>query len=166
MPENTQPLKFSSRDRTELLKHGLPGGFLFMSIFLLFGAISEPNTSAWGFFAFFLICFLIVAAWTRSIKFVTLENGHFLISNLRETISVPISHLCRVEANRDTKTPSIVLHFSPTTAFGNRVRIIPPNKLFNSDDFERTVAILFDTVVANGYHPTALPVQRLKGPLH
>ena len=164
MPEKTPPPKFSSRDRTAFVKFLSPAAILIPTIigFTLLASTKEP-----GFLIFavaWLAGLIAVISWVRPIKLVTLEGDHFLISDFRTTISVPTSHLCRVEADRHNRTPTILLHFSPTTTFGSGVRMVPSKMLFNSDDYERTVAFLFDMVVANGYHPTALPVQRLKPP--
>lgn len=162
MPESTQPLIFSSRSRTELTKFVVPGGMLLFSTILLFAAASKNTEFTWHFAVIWIAATFAIIAGARPIKLLTLEDGCFLISDFRKSISVPISHLCRVDPTRNN---GVELHFSPTTAFGSPIRIFPPTKLFNADDYERVVACLFDTVVANGYHPTALPVQRLKRPL-
>ena len=156
------PIKLSSRDRTQLVKFAAPAVALFPTVFWvsLLASIKEPVLLI--FAGASLACLFVEISWVRPIKLVTLEGDHFLISDSRTTISVPTSHLCRVETDRNNRTPNVLLHFSPATAFGSRVRIILSKKLFNTDDYERTVAFLFDLVVANGYHPTAWPVQHLR----
>jgi hypothetical protein len=57
---------------------------------------------------------------------VSLHDGEFIISNYRKKTAVPTSALVSICEDRWNRTPSIALFFDPPTAFGRKIRIIPP----------------------------------------
>jgi hypothetical protein len=154
--------QLSSEARTWAVKFGFPVLFLLMGIPLLWFLDKETPPFLWVFFGALVIGGWLLVSWLKPVKRVIRDGDHFVISDTRNSITVPISHLCRVEADRENRTPSILIYFAPTTAFGDCVRIIPSRRAVRSGEFENMVAQLFDIVVANGYHPTALPIPRLK----
>jgi hypothetical protein len=118
-----RPPKLSS-DMTVFSKYILPGVFLCSWPVWFFGALSHGDlwipTILWA-----AVCIWLVV-WSRPMKFVALDGDSFCISNYFSTCAVPISRLCRIEQDRNNRTPTITLYFEPPTPFGKRVRIVPP----------------------------------------
>ena len=90
-----------------------------------------------------------VVWWYLPVKKVALENGVFFISNYRTEITVPASQLVQVKENRSNRTPNLELVFNPPTAFGAKIRIIPPIEFFGHAEFDEAARTLRDILSCN-----------------
>ena len=137
-----------SSDRTIFAKWIFPGAFLAGWPGWLFNAVSHGGAEwipavMWTIFSVWLVI------WSRPIKFVTLRGDSFVISNYFSTHSVLTSSLIRIKEDRHNRTPTIMLYFEPPTAFGPRVRILPPVGFLSRAAFDDVSCYLHSLLNAN-----------------
>jgi hypothetical protein len=85
---------------------------------------------------------VILLWWTGPIKKVALEEDYFLISNYLREIRVPATWLAKIVEDQGNGTPNITLFFDPATAFGRKVRIVPPYTLWRDEEFTHVAQLL------------------------
>ena len=125
----------------------LPASFLLGWPLWVWGALRGPSGEWIGAIFWSVLCVFWVI-WSRPIKLVTVEGDYFIISNYFTSRRVPVAHLPDITENYSGRTPTIILYFEPTTPFGKRVRIIPPQGLFIYDrkSFDEVAAFLRSVV--------------------
>jgi hypothetical protein len=132
---------------TPVTKFVLPGGFL-ATLPIWLSAASDQRFGWIPAFAWAGTCVGLVW-WTLPIKKVVLVGETFHISNYFREIEVPTDQLKRIAENPANRTPNITLFFEPSTAFGRKVRIVPPIELSSDEGFERVARVLRDIVSVN-----------------
>jgi hypothetical protein len=133
---------------TPFTKFLLPGGFLAAWPAWLF-QIQDPRFGYLPAFFWTVACAFLLW-WTLPIKKVSLCDGQFLISNYRREIRVPAAQLVKIREDRWNRTPNIALFFDPPTAFGRKIRIVPPYMVWSSREYNRVVQLLRGIIEENG----------------
>ena len=87
-----------------------------------------------------------VLIWSWPIKLVTVEGDYFVMSNYFTSHHVPIAHLASITESHSVHPPTIILHFEPSSPFGKRVRIIPPQVSFAPEGPDEVAAFLRSVV--------------------
>jgi hypothetical protein len=144
---NTPP-RLSSTN-TVVTKSAVPGvalTFAFVSIVLVF-----ENPKEWGLWFGTAICSVFFAGMllrARHLYSVSVDNDCFLISGSRCTCRVPIKNLVSIE-RRFANPPTIIMHFSPPTPLGAKIRIEPPHDFLRMTQFNEVVAFLTGIIDSN-----------------
>jgi hypothetical protein len=63
-----------------------------------------------------------------TLKEVRLANGILYISNYMQEIAVDAGNISHVSENRWLNINPITIHFKQETAFGNRIKFMPPSR--------------------------------------
>jgi hypothetical protein len=89
-----------------------------------------------------------LSSWAAKIKFVTLTDESFFISNGFERIEVPVKLLIEIKEYRSRQPPFVDLFFKDGTPFGSIVRIQPPG-FFTRKRFDIVVSELKRLIRSN-----------------
>ena len=122
---------------TPFTKFILPGGFIAAWPAWLY-QIQDPKFGYMPAVVWSAACVFLVW-WTLPIKKVSVSADQFLISNYLREIRVPVTQLVKIGEDRGNRTPNIALFFDPPTAFGRKIRIVPP---FSRKEFDRIAQLL------------------------